>query len=176
MPKRSSKSPILIGLALCGSLCACGTGPSRIDGEFSLAGLSYDLSDGGAFVGLDPTQSTQMPLSGNATYQGILQGAVDDIYRTGTATVSVDFATASLTASGEVDYFGVGDLGMITFATEGTVTGNSFTATDTVSYGAGLQNLTGRFYGPQADLAAGTLSISTETSQSFNGAFITEKQ
>lgn len=71
---------------------ACGpstTGPA----EITTAGLTYDVRNGGSFVGLALTQPDALP-SGTASYTGVYQMQLDEFLEKGTATLELDMMAA----------------------------------------------------------------------------------
>jgi hypothetical protein len=102
-------------------MSACGGSAPEFFGPagFSFAGLEYTGGSnsaccGGAFSGLPPTSN--MPVSGGASYTGQMRGNIIDTYRNGTVNVTADFDASTVNVSGAIDFTGVstGD-GIVSF-------------------------------------------------------------
>lgn len=130
-------------------LAACGSSTSG-PGESSFGGLTYDVRNGGKFVGL-PVTST-MPTSGTATYNGVLRmNASTANYFDGTSKMTVDFATKTGQASGTIDFKGERGLGVYQFDRPVTINGSRFSSA--FEAGDGIfrpAHIIGNFYGPDA--------------------------
>ncbi|MDZ7906763.1 MAG: hypothetical protein U5N55_14075 [Cypionkella sp.] len=138
------------------ALSSCGpsvSGPA----EISYGGLTYDVRDGGNFIGLPV--ANDLPNSGTAEYNGVLRmNASSDEYYNGTSKLVVDFATASGSASGRVDFKGENGLGIYSFDRSITVDGTSFVSQseDQIDDNIPAQ-IVGDFYGDDASVVGATV-------------------
>ncbi len=160
-------------LCLFAAGCGGGIGVSG-PGEISLAGLTYDVRPGMGFVGMAETGVAAMPVTGGATYTGQVRGNIIDTYQTGAAQVVADFAVGTAVASGSVDFAGADGFGIVSYNETATISGNGFSHSS-LSSGPGVVTVSGKFYGPGADVAAGIVGVEVTGGNIFVGAFITAK-
>lgn len=135
-----------------GGLTACGTG-----GSFDIGGLEYNgFSD--SFSGLPDTAPGALPFTGTAFYVGGYSATVKGAALSqGAATMTADFAaaTASLNLLGDVS---------------ATVNGQ-ISGTQIIPVAAGGGIMTGQFYNPSGEVAAGRFELDDKS----KGQYIVER-
>lgn len=157
----------VIGLAGCGGEFVSGPG------EVSLGGLTYDVRDGGKFVGEALTPVAAMPTGSVAVYSGVLRGNILGTYRSGDLDAQADFAAGSIDVQGSVDFTGSGSQGIVAFNETATISGNGFSHSDvSLSNPTNFETINGNFYGPSAELIGGTAVIGIGGGDVFTGAFV----
>ena len=161
----------LVSLIAISTLTACGGGGTSTSGpgEVTFAGLTYDVLNGGNFVGLAP--ATNVPTGGIASYAGVVRGNILGDYRDGRINATADFGAATLNVSGQIDFTDVstGD-GIVSFNETTTISGTQFSSSSTTS---GTQTtISGSFYNTDASVIGGTVFTTAASGSSMLGAFI----
>lgn len=155
-----------LAMAGCGGL---GTiQDERLDGalSFSHGGISYDHASK-RFSGAELTPVDNMPVSGVSVYTGDYTYALSSIGTLhiqtgeGSATLTANFgaATATLDVSGDLEG-----------RASGIISGNSINAPPPA--GAAFKSIRGKFYGKNAQKAAGAFAARDQNDDSVSGRFI----
>ncbi len=168
-----------IAILTCGAILLAGCNSDTITGspaENELNGLSYDFRNQGGFIGVPETLQTDMPMQGTAAYAGVLRGNVNAGYQSGTAAMDVNFLRSTLNVRGIVDFQGEGGIGVVTFNEDAVITGNRFeNPIDPQTEEVGTM-ISGKFYGADAAMAAGSVGVPLTGGEYFSGTFITQKR
>lgn len=159
----------ILGAASCGPSVS---GPA----EISAGGLTYDVRDGGRFVGLPLTEASAMPTA-DATYSGRYQLQVGAFLEKGDATLGLDIATGDLALTVRAEFPSEAPIQIYQNTFQATVTGTEFQADTTVflpEIGVSEvdQYISGRFYGDDGSVIAGNVSDRIDENETVFGTFI----
>jgi hypothetical protein len=161
---------------------------AEVTQTFTSAGLIQPAAQNHYIVFGLPTNAVAMPTSGSAGYTGVVyghggMGTIPDFAVTGTGVLNANFATGALTSTLNLNVTPTGTTNTQPFGNYtmgGTISGNTFTASTTVTPGVGelLQaGIQGTFNGPHAEEVGATWALSIYGGQgaAMAGVFVGKK-